>query len=118
MIFDTNIVLDYFKGLPEARKVLETETQPAISAITYAKVLVGVPKERFEEMKAALRKFTLIPMTQDISEEAAVIRRETKLKLPDAIILATAKVHGTVLVTRDERDFGTMGSFVRIPYKI
>ena len=118
MVFDTNIVLDYFKGLTEARKVLEAEHQPAISAITYAEVLVGVPKERFDEMKAALRKFTLIPVAQDISEEAAIIRRETRLKLPDAIILATAKVLGKLLVTRDEKDFGAMECYVRIPYKV
>lgn len=118
MVFDTNVVLDYFKGLPEARKVLEAEHQPAMSAITYAEVLVGVPKERFEEMKAALRKFTLIPVAKDISEQAAIIRRETRLKLPDAIILATAKVLGTLLVTRDKKDFGAMESFVRVPYQI
>jgi predicted nucleic acid-binding protein len=118
VVIDTNIIIDYLRGHPAARQVLEGDRQPAISAITYAEVLAGVPRERFADLKQALRKFTLVSVDESVSEEAAVIRRDIRLKLPDALILATARILGTQLVTRDQRDFGALGRYVRIPYTI
>ena len=44
--------------------------------------------------------------------------RKMKMKMPDAIILATAEAGGRQLVTRNVKDLpsGTRG--VRVPYKI
>jgi len=44
--------------------------------------------------------FTLDERTE---AAAVLVRRRTKLKLPDAIILATAQVHKLELLTLDER---------------
>lgn len=40
-----------------------------------------------------------------IADEAARIRRECNLKLPDALIAATAKLRGLAVVTANMRDF-------------
>ena len=39
---------------------------------------------------------------QDVKEEAIRLRRKSRLKLPDAIIAATAICHHAVLVTNDK----------------
>ena len=43
------------------------------------------------------------------------IRRDTRLKLPDAIVLATAVETDRILVTRD-KDFPAEGAVVQRPY--
>jgi predicted nucleic acid-binding protein len=70
------------------------------------------------QLRELLRRFTTLPVTLEIADEAALIRRERRLKLPDAIILATARVHGLVLVTRNTRDFPADDPMVRVPYSL
>ncbi|MBC8151558.1 MAG: PIN domain-containing protein [Bacteroidetes bacterium] len=40
-----------------------------------------------------------------IIERTILIRREAKIKLPDAVIAATALVRGLTVVSRNEKDF-------------
>jgi hypothetical protein len=57
-------------------------------------------------------------LTQAVAEQAFILRRDRKLKLPDAIILATAQVAGLLFVTRNTRDFSSSNPQIRIPYQI
>jgi predicted nucleic acid-binding protein len=41
-----------------------------------------------------------------------------RLRLPDAIILATAQVEGCNLLTRNTRDFSPSWPEIRVPYSI
>jgi predicted nucleic acid-binding protein len=58
----------------------------------------------------------LLEIDTSVAIEAILIRQRTRLKLPDAIILATARVHGLLLVTRNSRDFPRGEPDIRIPY--
>ena len=53
-----------------------------------------------------------------MAEKAAAIREMGRLKLPDAVILATAEVEGIALLTRNTRDFSEEHPLVRIPYRL
>ena len=64
-----------------------------------------------------LSNFVQIELGPDIAEETVFVRRQTRLKLPDAILLATAHVEGRVLLTRNTRDFKP-GRSVRVPYTV
>ena len=46
------------------------------------------------------------------------LRREHRMRLPDAIIWATAQDLGVLLVTRNSRDFPSKDPGVRIPYPV
>jgi hypothetical protein len=50
--------------------------------------------------EAALRSFLLnfecLPVSSAVAERAAVVRRQIKVKMPGAMILATAEVAGRV----------------------
>ena len=48
---------------------------------------------------------TLLPLTEQVAEIAIEIRKTVRIKLPDAIIAATAKHYGLILVTRNSKDF-------------
>ena len=54
-------------------------------------------------IRAMLGQMTCLPLIPLIEEYTVMIRRSRKVKLPDALILATAKVHGLTLLTLDKR---------------
>lgn len=60
---------------------------------------------REQRTRMALSTFNIINISQDIAERSVALRQEYKLKLPDAIILATAQLHRLELITRNTKDF-------------
>ena len=68
---------------------------------------------------AFLSHFGLDEIDDEISLRAAALRRErSRLKSPDAIILATAQIRGRVLVTRNTKDFPAELPGIRVPYTL
>lgn len=118
-LFDTNILIDLFSGRREAKQALEAwPTQNAISLITWMEVMVGAKKYHQEQRtRMALSTFNIINISQDIAERSVALRQEYKLKLPDAIILATAQLHRLELITRNTKDFTGIPGVVT-PYEI
>ena len=116
--FDTNILIDALRGRPEAAAELERGDRHWISRMTWIEVLAGADEETLAETEAFLDHFAVIEIDADIGRRAAMIRRQQRLKLPDAIIWASAQAGGHLLVTRNSKDFpeGTPG--VRIPYQL
>jgi len=53
-------------------------------------------------IKDRLSNFNYLPITSEIEDIAIVFRRTRKMKLPDAIIAATAKHHGLELLSLDK----------------
>ena len=54
-------------------------------------------------IRAMLGQMMCLPLSQTVEEYTIMVRRSRKVKLPDALILATAKVHGLTLLTLDQR---------------
>jgi predicted nucleic acid-binding protein len=61
-----------------------------------------LPPEEIARRKSFLEKVTVIPLKADVEEEAIKLRQYTHLKLPDAIIAATAVKAGAVLLSYDD----------------
>ncbi|GAA5252227.1 PIN domain-containing protein [Candidatus Rickettsia kedanie] len=57
-------------------------------------------------------------LNEEIADIAVIIRKENRIKLPDAIIWATAKYSNSLLVTRNTKDFPIHASGIKIPYGI
>ncbi|WP_158944448.1 type II toxin-antitoxin system VapC family toxin [Granulicella sp. S190] len=117
-LFDTNILIDHLNGVSKATREIQRQN-PSISTITWIEVMTGA-KTQSEEviLRAFLVNFQVLAITSAVAEQAALNRRQKRIKMPDAIILATAEIAGRILVTRNVKDFpaGTRG--VRVPYKI
>ena len=88
----------------------------SISLITWIEVMTGVTPANDAITRLLLDEFVVLSITDDIAERSAAIRRERRMKLPDAIIWATAEVHDRMLVTRNMRDFPLDEPGIRIPY--
>lgn len=102
---DTNIVIyavegfaDYSDQIQALLEAMDTgEIVAFTSDLTLAETLVKPMKDQNLAIQHAYRTFLtptaameIIPISRDILEDAARLRATTKLKLPDAIQLATA----------------------------
>ncbi len=116
VLFDTNILIDYLSAYPQARIELDTHSDRAISIITWMEVLAGASANDAEETRAFLLNFHTIPLSTEIADRAVKIRQTRRIKLPDAIIQATAEASGRTLVSRNTRDFPKGMAGVRTPY--
>ena len=118
-VFDTNILIDYFNGHPKAKEEIELYVFRAISIITYIEISIGLHDfEEIESIKAFLHTFDIINIDLPLAERAAAIRKKYKLKIPDALILATAEHNQCLLITRNTKDFEKTIPIVRVPYVI
>ncbi|HAU5497956.1 TPA: type II toxin-antitoxin system VapC family toxin [Cronobacter sakazakii] len=115
-VFDTNILIDLFSGHEKARQTLgRFPENRAISLITWIEVMVGARKHHQEQQTREVLATFVLPVSLSVAERSVEIRRQCGMKLPDAIILATAQVHSRMLLTRNSKDFeGVTGA--EIPY--
>lgn len=118
-LFDTNILIDYLKGIEPAEAELDRHRQRLISRVTWIEVQGGVRNaEEADVAEMFLRDFEVIELTRAIAREAAEIRRTTRIRLPDAVIWATARHESALLVTRNTKDFPADEPGIRIPYQL
>ncbi len=117
-LFDTNILIDYLNGIESAFKEIEKYSPKLISRITWMEIMVGTDREDRSEVRKFLQKFSICDLSASIAEKALDLRVEMKLKLPDAIIYATAREEGCLFVTRNKKDFNVNLPDIREPYKI
>jgi predicted nucleic acid-binding protein len=89
-----------------------------ISVITWGEVLVGCSGDDEIEVRKLLSRFEVHEVSEEVMEQAIVIRQEKKIKMPDAIIWATAKVRGCGIVTRNTKDFTKKDHDVFVPYTL
>ena len=117
-LFDTNILIDYLGGVALARDELGRYPEPAISIITWMEVLIGAKPAVELAARRFLSRFTIVEIDSTVAERAVAIRRSRRVRLPDAIIQASAEVHSMLLVTRNTRDFDGTSPSVRVPYAL
>lgn len=117
-LLDTNILIDYLNGIEAARDEIQLYERPAISVITWMEVMVGCDDETEEIVRGFLDRFDTIQIDRTIAESAISVRKQHRVKLPDAIIFATAKSIGALLVTRNTRDYDSSIPQIRVPYEV
>lgn len=118
VLFDTNILIDYLNGIPEAKAELDRYTDKAISIITWMEVLVGATPETEVATRGFLVGFQSLAIDAQVASRSVDIRKTHKIKLPDAIVWATAQRHSRILVTRNTKDFAEDEPGVRVPYRL
>ena len=116
-LFDTNILIDYLSGSQDARRAIERPHRRLISVVTWMEVLAGAKDDAEEDViEMFLRDFSVIDVSRPIARAAVALRRSRRIRLPDAIIWATAQHQSALLVTRNTKDFPASEPDVHIPY--
>jgi predicted nucleic acid-binding protein len=111
-IWDTNTAIYFLQQQfpPLAEKFIDDllkEDQPCISAITEIELLCWktATEKDLEVLHNFIRDARVIELENAIKLRTADIRKQHKIKLPDAIIAATALVNDLILITRNTKDF-------------
>jgi predicted nucleic acid-binding protein len=111
-------VIDWLNRRPEARAELIRYRRHRISRIVWTEVLAGEQTERRSVAQRLIAPFDVVELDMRIAAAAAEIRCRSKMKLVDAFIFATAQVNGSILITRNTKDFPANMPGIRIPYTL
>lgn len=118
---DTNIIIDFSENrLPLNAKLFVAEiidNEPNISIINKIELLgfLLVTSEIIEFIDSA----NVINLTEDIANQTIDLRKKRKIRLPDAIIAATALTYKLTLISRNSKDFdGIDGLDFLNPYEL
>jgi toxin FitB len=131
-LLDTNVVSELRKTRPHGAVVswlraLKSE-QIFISAVTMGEFQSGVELTRRQDpskaqeieqwMASVETSFACLPMDHICFREWSrlMFRQPTALR-QDAMIAATARIHGLTVATRDEKDFRELGVEIVNPFK-
>ena len=111
LLIDSNALIDYLGGkLPVAaatwlEQVFQYETYH-VSVITRIEVLsFETDPQAARDMLDLVENAQEVALAEPIIQRTIALRQQRKMKLPDALIAATALVHGLLLVTRYLADF-------------
>lgn len=101
VLLDTDVIIDHIAGV---RRLSLVGHDAAYSIVTRAELFSGrdADEELIGRILTALEE---IALTRPIAERAGRIRRTARVKLPDAIIAATAILSRRRLATGNVRDF-------------
>ncbi|MFZ5741980.1 MAG: type II toxin-antitoxin system VapC family toxin [Pseudomonadota bacterium] len=116
--FDTNILVDWLKDRPQAAAELSRYNGHRISRIAWTEVLAGEPLETRDHVRKLITPFDVVEIDGRIASAAADIRHRHGMKLLDALILASAQVNGSILITRNTKDFPANMPGIRVPYTL
>lgn len=105
VILDSNIVIYLSQKKLSIDEVFEDDKDYCISLVTYMEILsYNFPsKEEEAFVRKLLSLFRIIDITKTIAKEVIELKKKRKIKLPDAIIVATAIVENAVLYTNDKQ---------------
>ena len=120
---DADILIDALLGhrpaLGEMTRIAQSGARMWISRMVWIEALSKGNEAAVRDTLLFLGRFGLDEIDDEISQRVAALRRERpRLKMPDAIILATAQIRGRVLVTRNTTDFPASMPGIRIPYTL
>lgn len=130
-LLDTNVVSELRKPRPHGGVVawLESvdDTQLYLSAVTLGEIQAGIEltREQNPEKAQAIEAwlelvagvYNVLPMdAATFRAWARLMHRKSDTLYEDAMIAATAKVHGLTVVTRNVSDFNALGTEVFNPF--
>lgn len=125
ILFDTNIFIDLLNGCNEAGVELTSYSEPAISVITLMELRAGELLRPGDKaiLDQLLETFTVLPLDEEVTLIGITIRgnslvKPPKIKIPDAIIGATAESWGIPIITRNPKDFHKLTVPVHVPYNL
>ncbi len=111
VLVDTDIFIDHLRGSAELKP---GRNRLHYSVVTRAELFAG--NSATDLVSQLLAPYREVPVDRSIAERAGRVAREFQIRLPDALIAATALEHRFTLTTRNRRDFDKVrGLRIRTP---
>ena len=86
--------------------------------MSWLEVIAGAPKGAGDATRKFLSPFSLVALGQPVAEHAVALRQAHRVKLPDAIMGASAQIEGRLRVTRNSKDVSVSDPGVRMACRI
>ena len=123
-LIDTNVIIDHLRGEERARDFLKQlkaeEADILYSVITKAELYSGVRPKEEEKVASLLNSMEEVQIDGEIAVAAGRYRNKSYashgLLLPDALIAASAKQAGAVLVTLNKKHYPMKDIKIQVPY--
>ena len=116
-VIDSDVLIDFLQGVSAAAIEIDRYDDPCYSVISWMEVMSGADTEPEKAAaKVFLASMRVVELSSRVAHLAVESRRKYRLKLPDAVIWATADSEGCILVTRNAKDFDKDHPMIRIPY--
>ena len=115
-LLDTNFILGILKSDPLVLAQVSSRQlhigECSYSAITRMELLGfhGITREEESLIRQKLDRLTYLPLNGNIENVVIELRQSRKIKLPDAIIAATALYSGIELLTLDQHLLSVISS--------
>jgi toxin FitB len=100
VLVDTDVFVDHLRG---AAALVPGKHRLHYSVVTRAELFAGTSAT--DLVTRLLASFRELAVDRPIAERAGRIKRETGVRMPDALIAATALEHRLSIATRNSRDF-------------
>ena len=123
-LIDTNVVSDYFSASLPAAGMLLMDTAidaiPNISIITQIELLCWTTDAATtQNVKDFIADCEVLDISPDVISQCVALRKNKKIKTPDAIIAATALAYSFIIITNNEKDFDNISGLKFInPHKV
>lgn len=124
-LIDTNVVIELLSAtLPDDSinflEMLIQENAHYLSVINRIELLsYKGSSEELELLHAFIKTAGAYSLIEDVVDATIEIRKNFNIKLPDAIIAATALINNCLLITRNEKDFAKIKQLKIInPYNL
>lgn len=116
VIFDTNIVIYLSKKLLAPEKVFTENIMYSISIISKMELLGYAFNSNLEEnyISELIDSLNVVALNEAVVNMTIAIRKNNRIKLPDAIIYATAQVMNGKLLTNNIADFEKINGNVEL----
>jgi predicted nucleic acid-binding protein len=121
-LLDTCVLIDYLRDREAAvHAIRRLATRPSVSVITMAELYAGVrnnqERDRIDGLPAVLNVRDLdLELARLAGSYRLQYRRSHGVGMADALIAATARIHGARLVTRNTRHFPMLDDLL-VPYQ-
>ncbi|AYL98372.1 type II toxin-antitoxin system VapC family toxin [Mucilaginibacter celer] len=118
ILADTNIILYLLNGDNAVEKILQGK-RIYVSFITELELLgfKGLSEKEEKKIKNLLDDCTVISMSNSLKDKYVDVKKKHALKLPDAIIAATAILYNLPFITSDKQ-FRTIDKLKLIVYEV
>jgi len=122
MLVDSNVIIDYVSNrIPEkSAKQLDNYFNSNFSVLIISKIEVlgfNTLDYEMEQLESFIQLNSIVYIDEAVADKTIEIRRMKRIKLPDAIIAATALVQNCILLSHNTTDFNKIeGLQVLDPY--
>jgi predicted nucleic acid-binding protein len=116
-VFDSNILIYHLNDALPPSVLTQVEswiTEGAVISVMSRIEVLGYPQtaDQLQQAMRLLAYLEEIPLHESVVQWTITLRQQYRIRLPDALIAATALDRGFPLVTRNTQDFHTINGLI------